>query len=315
MSGYPGGGYPGNQGGYPGGGASGRPQGTSGYPAQGGYPSGQPVSGGYPGANSTQGGYPGASPSQGGGSGHPVSGGYPGANAAQGGYPGASPSQGGGYPGQNPYQPGPGAQQAGYPAGGPQTGGPQTGQYGGQSSGMGGYGQPPVQVQIDPSVQQWFSAVDSDKSGQIDGKELQRALVNGNWSHFSEEACRMMIELYDRNGSGTIDINEFQQLFTSINQWRGTFQGFDTDRSGSIEQAELTKAFQQMGYRFTPMFVEKLCSKYGMRTKKISLDNFIVINIQIKRLSDGFRTRDTMKNGQATMQYEDFVGLAMGVHQ
>jgi len=31
------------------------------------------------------------------------------------------------------------------------------------------------------------------RSGQIDAKELQRALVNGNWSNFSEEACRIMI--------------------------------------------------------------------------------------------------------------------------
>ena len=33
-------------------------------------------------------------------------------------------------------------------------------------------------------------------SGQIDAKELQKALVNGNWSHFSEEACRMMINMF-----------------------------------------------------------------------------------------------------------------------
>ena len=32
-----------------------------------------------------------------------------------------------------------------------------------------------------------------NRSGQIDAKELQRALVNGNWSNFSEEACRLMI--------------------------------------------------------------------------------------------------------------------------
>jgi len=42
-------------------------------------------------------------------------------------------------------------------------------------------------------VAAWFHAVDQDKSGQITAAELQRALVNGNWSHFSEEACRMMI--------------------------------------------------------------------------------------------------------------------------
>ena len=282
MSGYPGGGgYPSNQGGgYPGN------QGA-GYPGnQGGYPSGGPGTSPYPG----QGGYP--SRPQGGG-------GYPGGNNTQGGYPGAQ----GGYPG---------GQGGGYPAGGPRPGGPPSGQMGGYPAGQGGYAKP--QVQVDPSVQQWFSAVDSDRSGHINAQELQRALVNGNWSNFSEEACRMMIEMYDRDGSGTIDVNEFQQLFSSINQWRGTFQGFDTDKSGSIDQAELTRALQQMGYTFSPMFVDRMVSKYDRRTKKLTLDNFIVINIQIKRLSDGFRQRDSMRNGQATMQYEDFIGLAMGVH-
>ena len=55
-----------------------------------------------------------------------------------------------------------------------------------------GYGVPP-QPQVDPNIAQWFQAVDTDKSGHITASELQRALVNGNWSHFSEEACRMMI--------------------------------------------------------------------------------------------------------------------------
>ena len=56
-----------------------------------------------------------------------------------------------------------------------------------------GYGAPPQQPSVDPQVQQWFNAVDSDRSGQISASELQKALVNGNWSNFSEEACRMMI--------------------------------------------------------------------------------------------------------------------------
>ena len=47
--------------------------------------------------------------------------------------------------------------------------------------------------------------------------------------------------MYDKNASGSIDVNEFQQLFGSINQWKAIFQGYDTDKSGSIEQAELTQ--------------------------------------------------------------------------
>merc|ERR1719150_643743 len=165
MSGYPGSGYPGAGGGYP------RQPGPTGYP--GSVP--PPGQGGYPGA--------GAPP--------PGQGGYPGAGAppGQGGYPGGGPQ---GYPGARPqggYNPG-----QGY-GGGP---GPRPGAPPGQ--GYGGGGPPPGQV--DPQVAQWFNAVDQDRSGQIDCKELQRALVNGNWSHFSEEACRMMVDMFDRDRTG-----------------------------------------------------------------------------------------------------------------
>jgi len=164
-------------------------------------------------------------------------------------------------------------------------------------------------------VAQWFNAVDQDKSGQITAPELAKALVNGNWSHFSEEACRMMIEMFDRDKSGTIGLQEFGDLFSYINQWKGIFEGIDRDRSGFIEFGELTQAFQQMGYRFSPTFVQNLLSKYDPRTRKLTLDNFIVASVQIKRLTDSFRTRDREMRGAATLQYEDFIGLSMGAHR
>ena len=38
-----------------------------------------------------------------------------------------------------------------------------------------------------------------------------------------------------------IDVNEFQQLFDYINQWKATFEGIDKDRSGRIEENELSE--------------------------------------------------------------------------
>lgn len=124
----------------------------------------------------------------------------------------------------------------------------------------------------------------------------------------------MMIDIFDKDNSGMIDVNEFQQLFNYINQWKGIFEGIDQDKSGRIEQNELIQAFQQMGYRFSPQFVQNLLSKYDARTKRLTLDNFIVASVQIKRLTDSFRNRDREMRGTATMQYEDFIGLAMGAH-
>jgi len=162
---------------------------------------------------------------------------------------------------------------------------------------------------------QWFTAVDQDNSGQIDAKELGQALANGDGSMFSEEACRMMIGMFDTNMSGTIDVHEFGRLFTYIQQWKAMFEGFDADKTGTIDQGEFTQALQQMGYRFTPAFVQNLLAKFDPRNRRMTLDNFITVSVQVKRLTDSFRARDKEMKGQALIGYEDFVGLAMGAHK
>merc|ERR1711872_347190 len=184
---------------------------------------------------------------------------------------------------------------------------------GGQGyQGQGGYGAPHGGNQL---IYQWFQAVDTDRSGHINAPELQQALVNGNMSKFSEEACRMMIDLFDANKSGTIDVNEFSQLYNYINQWKGIFQGFDRDMSGSIDVNEFSQALQQLGYRFSQTFIQNILTKYDPRNRRLTLDNFIVVCFSLKRLTDSFKRRDREMRGQALIGYEDFVGLALGAHQ
>ena len=50
-----------------------------------------------------------------------------------------------------------------------------------------------------------------------------------------------LVEMFDRENKGTINIHEFQGLFNYINQWKGTFESFDRDRSGYIEHSELSQ--------------------------------------------------------------------------
>jgi len=45
--------------------------------------------------------------------------------------------------------------------------------------------------------------------------------------------------MFDRDHSGTIDLQEFQGLWTYLSQWRGIFEQFDRDRSGTIDANEL----------------------------------------------------------------------------
>lgn len=49
----------------------------------------------------------------------------------------------------------------------------------------------------DPQLWSWFTAVDTDRSGQLTVDELQRALVNGDWSPFNIETVRTMVNMFD----------------------------------------------------------------------------------------------------------------------
>lgn len=48
-------------------------------------------------------------------------------------------------------------------------------------------------VQVSPEVEQWFAAVDRDRSGKISAVELKAALANGQGGTFSDTACKLMI--------------------------------------------------------------------------------------------------------------------------
>ena len=86
--------------------------------------------------------------------------------------------------------------------------------------------------------------------------------------------------------------------------WKALFESIDRDRSDFIEQAEFSQALQQMGYRFTPTFLQKLLAKYDSRQRKGTLDNLIVASVNIKRLTDSGRTGDREMRGQSTLQFE-----------
>lgn len=58
-----------------------------------------------------------------------------------------------------------------------------------------------------------------------------------------------MISMFDGDKSGTITINEFDRLYTYINQWLGCFKAFDRDSSGAIEEAELFQALSQVSHK------------------------------------------------------------------
>ena len=157
-----------------------------------------------------------------------------------------------------------------------------------------------------------FLQVDKDRSGQLSEAELQRALVNGDYTAFDPHTVKMMIRMFDTDRSGTINFDEFCGLWGFLAAWRGLFDRFDTDRSGSISLREFEDALVAFGYRLSPGFVQLLFGTYaknksrgrgddGERERVLSFDLFVQACISLKRMTDVFKRFDTDRDGYITL--------------
>ena len=53
--------------------------------------------------------------------------------------------------------------------------------------------------------------------------------------------------MFDRDGNGTINFQEFAQLWKYVTDWQNTFRQYDQDRSGTIDHRELKTALTSFG--------------------------------------------------------------------
>lgn len=190
----------------------------------------------------------------------------------------------------------------------------------------GGYPQqpppPPMRIRApppgaDPRLWQFFNNVDTDGSGAIDVHELQRALINSNWSQFDLDTVKMLMNIFDTDRSGTIGFNEFAGLYKYIEDWQNVFRHWDKDRSGSIEERELAGALSGFGYNLPPPLVKLLLNKYsnqpeggwGSAPQSISFDRFLRACVAVKELTEAFRACDRDNDGWIQINYDQFMNM------
>jgi len=185
--------------------------------------------------------------------------------------------------------------------------------------GYGGYRPPPPNA--DPRLWEWFIAVDTDNSGEISAFELQKALVNGNWTPFDVDTCKMLMGIFDTDRSGAISFVEFAGLWKYIQEWQKVFRHFDADRSGTIERDELANALRQFGYNLNSQLLGMLQSKFetlpeegvsrARVTPGITFDRFVRACVVVKTLTEAFNRLDTDRDGWITVNYETFMATIL----
>lgn len=71
-------------------------------------------------------------------------------------------------------------------------------------------------------------------------------------------------------------------------------------------------ALTQMGFRFSEPFIKFLVAKSDpVKHSQVSVDQFIVLCIQIQRFTEAFRARDAEQKGIISIQFEDFLQIAL----
>jgi len=202
--------------------------------------------------------------------------------------------------------------------------------YGGASGYGGGFSQPPPSGPppgADPQLWQWFTTVDADRSGHISVVELQKALINGDWTPFDLDTVKLLMSIFDTDRSGTIGFNEFAGLWKYIKDWQGVFKHFDKDHSGSIDGSELQSALKQFGYNLSPQLLNLVERKYGgvptnvapsapgfgvrppvaSQAAGITFDRFVRACVVIKQLTEAFQKIDTDRDGWIQINYDQYM--------
>jgi len=175
----------------------------------------------------------------------------------------------------------------------------------------------------DPQLWSWFSAVDADRSGQISAHELQRALINGDWSTFDLDTVKLLMNIFDTDRSGQIGFTEFAGLWKYIKDWQGVFQHFDRDRSGTIDGTELQNALNQFGYRLSPQLLILLQRKYASAPQThgaypgaqpgITFDRFVRACVVVKQITESFSALDTDRDGWVQINYDQFLQTVLAL--
>jgi hypothetical protein len=91
-------------------------------------------------------------------------------------------------------------------------------------------------------------------------------------------------------------------LWGFLSAWRGLFDRFDADHSGSISYAEFNEALIAFGYRLSQQFVTLLYRTYDRGGRnEMSFDLFVQACISLKRMTDVFKKYDEDRDGYITL--------------
>ncbi|XP_052747993.1 calpain-A-like [Galleria mellonella] len=123
---------------------------------------------------------------------------------------------------------------------------------------------------------------------------------------FSEDVCRSMVSMLDKDNSGGLGFEEFKELWIDLRKWREVFRLYDTEGRGGIPAYHLRDALHSAGYTVNAHILNVLAHRYGSSDGYIHFDNFIMCAVRLKTMIGIFNSRSS-GGGYATFSMDDWL--------
>jgi len=228
--------------------------------------------------------------------------------------------------GQQGYTPPPGGYGASGPA--PYSGAPMAGAapgYGGtpytvRSFAQGYLSNMPRADQL--SWEQKFQISDKDRSGFLTLTEVEDMIIGNANTVFSQETAKSLLKLFDADGGGRIEMNEFCAMNQFVSQMHAAFQAEDRDRSRKLAVNEVAAALARENLNFDLPTVHRIVEKFAYvssyrsrasmgqpNSPSINFEEFVRLSATVATAKIAFMRRDSGNTGRVSMTLVEFIGL------
>ncbi|KPI89646.1 programmed cell death 6 protein-like protein [Leptomonas seymouri] len=164
-----------------------------------------------------------------------------------------------------------------------------------------------------PELLQWFRAVDVDGNGTINVPELNAALSSAGVP-FSLATTEKLLRMYDKDKSGGITFNEFQDLHQFIMSMKNGFRQRDTSGDGRLDGNEVRAALTASGYQLSEQTFQALMRKFDrQRRGSLGFDDYVELSIFISKVRNVFSFYDRQRTGQVTFNFDTYVAGSVSI--
>ncbi|CAH8491617.1 unnamed protein product [Heterobilharzia americana] len=125
----------------------------------------------------------------------------------------------------------------------------------------------------------------------------------------STDACRSLVALLDRDGTGRLCESDFRRVWDILRSWSRLFASFDPQRTAHITSLDFRIIVEQAGYTLPHTLFSKLVHRFVNVDWRLDYPHFISAMALITKAVAIFKNYD--HGGRAILPLEQFVEIAL----